>query len=160
MTVTSANPVVAAPVITIDGPTASGKGTVAHRVAKALGWDVNSGALYRLTALAAMRQGVAAGDEPAVAVAETLDVRFDGPHVYLEGGDVGHEIRREGGGQLRFPRGGVSRRAPGAAGRQPFPCRRRRWDGRDMGTVVFPMRPSRSSWWPTWSRGRRGGVSS
>ena len=123
MTVTSANPVVAAPVITIDGPTASGKGTVAHRVAKALGWDVlDSGALYRLTALAAMRQG-AAEDEPAVArVAETLDVRFDGPHVYLEGGDVGHEIRREEVGNFAsrvaaFP--GVRHAAGAPAG---FPC--------------------------------------
>ncbi|ETH25427.1 AAA domain protein [Bordetella pertussis CHLA-15] len=58
----------AAPVITIDGPTASGKGTIAHRVAKQLGWDVlDSGALYRLTALAALRRGLPATDEPAVA---------------------------------------------------------------------------------------------
>ncbi|MCG2606887.1 MAG: (d)CMP kinase, partial [Achromobacter sp.] len=58
---TSIDPIVtsAAPVITIDGPTASGKGTVAHRVAKALGWAVlDSGALYRLTALAAINRGV------------------------------------------------------------------------------------------------------
>ena len=142
MTVTSANPVVAAPVITIDGPTASGKGTVAHRVAKALGWDVlDSGALYRLTALAAMRQGVAAEDEPAVArVAETLDVRFDGPHVYLEGGDVGHEIRREEVGNF------ASRVAAFPGVRQALLERQRAFrvppglvaDGRDMGTVVFP----------------------
>ena len=141
MTVTSANPVVAAPVITIDGPTASGKGTVAHRVAKALGWDVlDSGALYRLTA-PAMRQGVAAEDEPAVArVAETLDVRFDGPHVYLEGGDVGHEIRREEVGNF------ASRVAAFPGVRQALLERQRAFrvppglvaDGRDMGTVVFP----------------------
>jgi cytidylate kinase len=87
----------AVPVIAIDGPTASGKGTVAHRVAKALGWAVlDSGALYRLTALAALDRGLSASDEPGVArVAETLDVRFDGPHVYLEGREVGHDIRRE-----------------------------------------------------------------
>ena len=163
MTVTSANPVVAAPVITIDGPTASGKGTVAHRVAKALGWDVlDSGALYRLTALAAMRQGVAAEDEPAVArVAETLDVRFDGPHVYLEGGDVGHEIRREEVGNFAsrvaaFP--GV-RRCWSASGLSV--CRRAWWPtGATWARWCSPMRPSRYSWWPTWSRGRRGGVSS
>jgi len=97
MTLTSSTDSSPAAVITIDGPTASGKGTVAHRVAKALGWDVlDSGALYRLTALAAIKPGVAADDEPGVArVAETLDVRFDGPHVYLEGADVGHDIRRE-----------------------------------------------------------------
>ena len=164
MTVTSANPVVAAPVITIDGPTASGKGTVAHRVAKALGWDVlDSGALYRLTALAAMRQGVAAGDEPAVArVAETLDVRFDGPHVYLEGGDVGHEIRREEVGNF------ASRVAAFPGVRQALLERQRAFrvppglvaDGATWARWCSPMRPSRSSWWPTWSRGRRGGVSS
>ena len=97
MTLTASNSASSAPVITIDGPTASGKGTVAHRVAKALGWAVlDSGALYRLTALAAINRGIAAEDEPAVArVAETLDVRFEGPHVYLEGVDAGHDIRRE-----------------------------------------------------------------
>lgn len=131
-----------APVITIDGPTASGKGTVAHRVAKALGWDVlDSGALYRLTALAAIQQGVAPDDEAGVArVAETLDVRFEGPHVYLAGADVGHDIRREEVGNFAsriaaFPgvrlalleRQRAFRVAPGLVA-----------DGRDMGTVVFP----------------------
>ena len=141
MTVTSANPVVAAPVITIDGPTASGKGTVAHRVAKALGWDVlDSGALYRLTALAAMRQGVPPRTAGGGRVAETLDVRFDGPHVYLEGGDVGHEIRREEVGNF------ASRVAAFPGVRQALLERQRAFrvppglvaDGRDMGTVVFP----------------------
>ena len=130
------------PVICIDGPTASGKGTVAHRVAKALGWAVlDSGALYRLTALAAINRGVDAADEPAVArVAETLDVRFDGPHVYLEGADVGHEIRREGVGNF------ASRVAAFPGVRQALLERQRAFrllpglvaDGRDMGTVVFP----------------------
>lgn len=133
------------PVITIDGPTASGKGTVAHRVAKALGWAVlDSGALYRLTALAALNRGLPAEDEPGVArVAETLDVRFEGPHVYLEGVDVGHEIRREEVGNFAscvaaFPgvrqalleRQRAFRVAPGLVA-----------DGRDMGTVVFPDAP-------------------
>lgn len=141
---TSIDPIVtsAAPVITIDGPTASGKGTVAHRVAKALGWAVlDSGALYRLTALAAINRGVDAADEPAVArVAETLDVRFDGPHVYLEGADVGHEIRREAVGNF------ASRVAAFPGVRQALLERQRAFrlfpglvaDGRDMGTVVFP----------------------
>ncbi|EHK65005.1 (d)CMP kinase [Achromobacter arsenitoxydans] len=131
-----------APVITIDGPTASGKGTVAHRVAKALGWAVlDSGALYRLTALAALRRGVAPDDEPGVArVAEALDVSFEGPHVYLEGADVGHDIRREEVGNF------ASRVAAFPGVRQALLERQRAFrlppglvaDGRDMGTVVFP----------------------
>ncbi len=131
-----------APVITIDGPTASGKGTVAHRVAKALGWDVlDSGALYRLTALAALNRGLDADDENAVAqVAQALDVRFEGPHVYLEGMDVGHEIREEAVGNF------ASRVAAFPGVRQALLERQRAFrlppglvaDGRDMGTVVFP----------------------
>ncbi|MEJ2894627.1 (d)CMP kinase [Bordetella avium] len=131
-----------APVITIDGPTASGKGTIAHRVAKKLGFAVlDSGALYRLTALAALNAGVAAQDESAVAaVAQALDVRFDGPHVYLQGVDAGHEIRREHVGNY------ASRVAAYPAVRQALLDRQRAFrlppglvaDGRDMGTVVFP----------------------
>lgn len=135
----------AVPVIAIDGPTASGKGTVAHRVAKALGWAVlDSGALYRLTALAALGRGLSADDEPGVAqVAETLDVRFDGPHVYLEGREVGHDIRREEVGNF------ASRVAAFPGVRQALLERQRAFrlppglvaDGRDMGTVVFPDAP-------------------
>jgi len=142
MTLTASNSASSAPVITIDGPTASGKGTVAHRVAKALGWAVlDSGALYRLTALAAINRGIAAEDEPAVArVAETLDVRFEGPHVYLEGVDAGHDIRREEVGNF------ASRVAAFPGVRQALLARQRAFrlppglvaDGRDMGTVVFP----------------------
>jgi cytidylate kinase len=145
MTLTSSETSPAVPVITIDGPTASGKGTVAHRVAKALGWTVlDSGALYRLTALAAIERGLDAGDEPAVArVAETLDVRFDGPHVYLEGREVGHEIRQEEVGNF------ASRVAAFPGVRQALLERQRAFrlapglvaDGRDMGTVVFPDAP-------------------
>ncbi|CAB3846633.1 Cytidylate kinase [Achromobacter anxifer] len=133
------------PVITIDGPTASGKGTVAHRVAKALGWAVlDSGALYRLTALAALNRGLPPEDEAGVArVAETLDVRFEGPHVYLEGLEVGHEIRREEVGNF------ASRVAAFPGVRQALLERQRAFrlapglvaDGRDMGTVVFPDAP-------------------
>ncbi|KGD97143.1 cytidylate kinase [Achromobacter sp. RTa] len=135
----------AVPVIAIDGPTASGKGTVAHRVAKALGWAVlDSGALYRLTALAALGRGLSADDEPGVAqVAERLDVRFDGPHVYLEGREVGHDIRREEVGNF------ASRVAAFPGVRQALLERQRAFrlppglvaDGRDMGTVVFPDAP-------------------
>lgn len=130
------------PVITIDGPTASGKGTVAHRVAKALGWAVlDSGAMYRVTALAALKRTISADDEAAVATAaQTLDVRFQGPHVYLEGIDVGHEIRLEHVGNY------ASRIAGYPAVRQALLERQRAFrvapglvaDGRDMGTVVFP----------------------
>jgi len=135
----------AVPVIAIDGPTASGKGTVAHRVAKALGWAVlDSGALYRLTALAALDRGLSADDEPGVArVAETLDVRFDGPHIYLAGREVGHDIRREEVGNF------ASRVAAFPGVRQALLERQRAFrlppglvaDGRDMGTVVFPDAP-------------------
>ncbi|MGE8611864.1 MAG: (d)CMP kinase [Achromobacter veterisilvae] len=135
----------AVPVIAIDGPTASGKGTVAHRVAKALGWAVlDSGALYRLTALAALDRGLSASDEPGVArVAETLDVRFDGPHVYLEGREVGHDIRREEVGNFAscvaaFPRVRRALLERQRAFRLPPGLVA---DGRDMGTVVFPDAP-------------------
>ncbi|WPL81365.1 (d)CMP kinase [Bordetella hinzii] len=131
-----------APVITIDGPTASGKGTIAHRVAKALGFTVlDSGALYRLTALAALDGGVRPEDEAAVAgVAQALDVRFDGPHMYLKGREVGHDIRQEHVGNY------ASRVAAYPAVRQALLERQRAFrqppglvaDGRDMGTVVFP----------------------
>ncbi|CAP42228.1 (d)CMP kinase [Bordetella petrii] len=130
------------PVIAIDGPTASGKGTVAHRVAKALGWAVlDSGALYRLTALAALNRGLAAEDEAGVAgVARGLDARFEGRHIYLEGVEVGEAIRQERVGNF------ASRIAAYPAVRQALLERQRAFrvppglvaDGRDMGTVVFP----------------------
>ncbi|MDM9558090.1 (d)CMP kinase [Bordetella petrii] len=130
------------PVIAIDGPTASGKGTVAHRVAKALGWAVlDSGALYRLTALAALNRGLAAEDEAGVArVAQELDARFEGRHIYLEGAEVGEAIRQERVGNF------ASRIAAYPAVRQALLERQRAFrappglvaDGRDMGTVVFP----------------------
>lgn len=129
------------PVIAIDGPTASGKGTVAHRVASALGWHVlDSGALYRLTALACMEGGVPVEDAEAVAqAARTLDVHFDG-RIRLAGADVTDAIRREAVGNLAsrlaalpqvraalLARQRDFRRAPGLVA-----------DGRDMGTIVFP----------------------
>lgn len=133
------------PVIAIDGPTASGKGTLAGRVARALGWAVlDSGSLYRLTALDAMRQGVDASDEQAVAqVAAGLDVCFEGHRILLRGDDVSADIRQEAVGNM------ASRIAAFPALRQALLERQRAFrkppglvaDGRDMGTVVFPDAP-------------------
>jgi len=133
------------PVITIDGPTASGKGTIAHRVAQVLGWSVlDSGALYRLSALACLDRGVDTADEAAVAaVARELDVQFKGEHVLLEGRDVAARIRDEEVGNL------ASAIAPQMPLRNALLARQRAFrcgpglvaDGRDMGTVVFPDAP-------------------
>ncbi|HLR78435.1 MAG TPA: (d)CMP kinase [Burkholderiaceae bacterium] len=133
------------PVITIDGPTASGKGTVAGRVAQALGWHtLDSGALYRLTALAVQRQGVDEADAPAVArVAANLDVVFSNGTIVLAGQDVTDAIRHETVGNL------ASRIATYNPVRQALLDRQRAFrrhpglvaDGRDMGTVVFPDAP-------------------
>lgn len=130
------------PVIAIDGPSASGKGTVAARVAAALGWHyLDSGALYRLTALAAQRAGVAWNDEARVAaIAAGLDVVFGENSIRLAGEEVGEAIRSEtissGASQVAvLPavraallfRQRAFRRAPGLVA-----------DGRDMASVVFP----------------------
>jgi cytidylate kinase len=130
------------PMIAIDGPTASGKGTVAQRVAQALGWHLlDSGALYRLCALAALRGGVDLDDTVALAaLAGALPVRFVAGGVQLDGDDVTAAIRDEAVGNaasriavqpaLRTALLGLQRgfrRPPGLVA-----------DGRDMGTVVFP----------------------
>ncbi|CAM3973105.1 (d)CMP kinase [Bordetella tumulicola] len=130
------------PVIAIDGPTASGKGTIAHRVAAALGWaTLDSGALYRLTALAALDRSLSADDEAGVAeVARALDVRFYGGRIFLENNEVSDAIRQEQVGNF------ASRIAAYPAVRQALLERQRVFrvppglvaDGRDMGTVVFP----------------------
>jgi cytidylate kinase len=135
----------AIPVITIDGPTASGKGTLADCVARALGWKVlDSGALYRLTALAALDQRRDTRDEGVVAqVARNLDVEFKDNRVFLAGNDVTGRIRKEQVGNLAskvaayglvrmalMERQRAFRRAPGLVA-----------DGRDMGTVIFPDAP-------------------
>lgn len=131
-----------APLIAIDGPTASGKGTVAQRVAQALGWAyLDSGALYRLCALRALRDGVDLDDEPGLAaLAATLPARFFDGRIELDGRDVTDAIRDESVGNaasriaalpaLRQALLGLQhsfRRPPGLVA-----------DGRDMGTVVFP----------------------
>jgi cytidylate kinase len=131
------------PVITIDGPTASGKGTVASRVAVALGYAfLDSGALYRLTALSAQQAGVDLSDEAAVArLAAGLDVRFVGEQILLSGQDVGDTIRVEQVGNA------ASRIATLPAVRQALVDLQHSFlktpglvaDGRDMGTVIFPQ---------------------
>lgn len=128
------------PVIAIDGPSASGKGTIAKRVAGALGFHyLESGSLYRLVALISLRKGL--WDEPALAQqAESMDVRFLGEEILLENQDVNDEIRLEEVGN----RASEVARMP--AVRQALLKRQRAFrqppglvaDGRDMGTVVFP----------------------
>jgi 3-phosphoshikimate 1-carboxyvinyltransferase len=132
----------AAPVIAIDGPSASGKGSVAARVAAALGFAyLDSGALYRLTALAAQRAGVAWDDEAAVAaIAAGLDVVFNGEDIRLAGVLVGDAIRTED------ISAGASKVAALPAVREALLFRQRVFntlpglvgDGRDMGSVIFP----------------------
>ncbi|MDP9109297.1 MAG: (d)CMP kinase [Pseudomonadota bacterium] len=133
------------PVITIDGPTASGKGTVAHRVAHTLGFHyLDSGALYRLTALTALRKNLDAHDEHGLAkAAEHLPCRFTGEHVFLANEDVSAAIRAEAVGNL------ASRIAALPAVRQALFALQHNFrappglvaDGRDMGTVIFPHAP-------------------
>lgn len=132
----------AAPVIAIDGPSASGKGSVAARVAAALGFAyLDSGALYRLTALAAQRGGIAWDDEAGVAaIAAGLDVVFTGEDIRLAGVLVGDAIRTED------ISAGASKVAALPAVREALLFRQRVFntlpglvgDGRDMGSVIFP----------------------
>jgi 3-phosphoshikimate 1-carboxyvinyltransferase len=130
------------PVLTIDGPTASGKGTLASAVAAELGYVLlDSGAVYRAVAIAALQAGVETYDEAALeALARSMDLRFAAGRTFLAGADVSDSLRLEAVGALAsrisaFPRVrqavlGVQtafRRLPGLVA-----------DGRDMGTVVFP----------------------
>jgi len=135
------------PVITIDGPSGSGKGTIARRVAAALGWHLlDSGALYRLLALAAHHRGIGLDDADALAgLARNLDVRFSADAageelIWLDGEPVRDELRTEEVGRgastvaaLQPVRDALLalqrsfRKAPGLVA-----------DGRDMGTQVFP----------------------
>jgi len=137
----------AVPVIAIDGPSGSGKGTVSRRVAQALGWHwLDSGALYRLVGLAGERAGLAPDDRAGhAALAEAMAVRFEATpegeeRVWLSGRDVTRDIRSEQAGEL------ASRVAAWAAVRTGLLNRQRAFriapglvaDGRDMGSVVFP----------------------
>jgi len=131
-----------APVIAIDGPTASGKGAVSAQVAGALGFHyLDSGALYRLTALAAREAGVDWADEAGVAaIASRLDVVFHAGGVLLNGREAGGAIRDE---EISS---GASKVAALPAVREALLFRQRTFhrapglvgDGRDMGSVVFP----------------------
>jgi 3-phosphoshikimate 1-carboxyvinyltransferase len=138
----------AMPVITVDGPSASGKGSLASNLAQKLGYHyLDSGALYRVTAFAALAQGLSleAKDEAAIAelassLVEKLHLRFEGDTVWLNGDDVSDAIRSEAGGMhasqvsvLPLVRQALIelqhsfRTLPGLVA-----------DGRDMGTVIFP----------------------
>lgn len=139
------------PVLAIDGPSGSGKGTVAGLLAKRLGWNLlDSGALYRLLAFAAGNHGIDLTNEEALKVlAAHLDVQFthakggQGQHIILEGDDVTDVIRTEQVGA------GASQVAALPAVRDALLQRQRAFleapglvaDGRDMGTVVFPSAP-------------------
>ena len=135
------------PVLTIDGPSGSGKGTVSRAAARALGWALlDSGALYRLVALAGRRAGVDLGDADALQrLARRFDIRFGADaagdeQVWLDGRDVTREIRTETAGN------DASKVASLPPVRAALLERQRRFaappglvaDGRDMGTVVFP----------------------
>ncbi len=138
------------PVITIDGPSGAGKGTIAHRVADHLGWQLlDSGALYRVVAHACQLEGISLDAEPDVAkLAETLAVEFvtdSGGEVLIHyrGADISPNIRTEQAGA------GASKVAAIPAVRAALLQRQRAFllppglvaDGRDMGTVVFPDAP-------------------
>lgn len=130
------------PVITVDGPSGSGKGTLVVRLAQHFGWhQLDSGALYRILAEKARIDDVELDDEPALVVlAEALEVRFDEGLVWLDNRDVTDEIRSETVGAAASKVAAIGpvreaivglqhsfRQAPGLVA-----------DGRDMGTVIFP----------------------
>ena len=141
------------PVICIDGPTASGKGTLSQGVAKALGYAwLDSGALYRLVGVAAEMAGISTHTDDlakpdhaqrVAAVAADMAVRFEGDRVYLGETDVSEAIRTEAAGM------GASRVSAVAPVRQALLALQHRFakapglvaDGRDMGTVIFPQAP-------------------
>lgn len=140
------------PVIAVDGPSGVGKGTISHRLARQLGWHfLDSGALYRLTALAARQVGIALDAEPEVAgIAAALAVRFlpqaaGDTRIVLHDQDVTDAIRTEGCGN------DASRVAALPAVRAALLERQRAFreppglvaDGRDMGTTVFPDAPAK-----------------
>ena len=138
------------PVITVDGPSGAGKGTISHMLADTLGWHfLDSGALYRVTGQACLMEGVSWDDQPAVTeIARHLDVSFTAAEsgeilVAYKGVDVSREIRTEEGGR------GASTVAAIPSVREALLARQREFqqapglvaDGRDMGTVVFPAAP-------------------
>ncbi len=133
------------PVITVDGPSGSGKGTISQLLAARLGWNfLDSGALYRALGLAAQARGIALDAQAALAaLAGRLELRFEGERILLDRRDVSDEIRTETSGNaaskvaaLPAVRAALldwqrdQARAPGLVA-----------DGRDMGSVVFPHAP-------------------
>lgn len=134
------------PVITIDGPSGAGKGTVSTQLAKELGWNfLDSGAIYRVLAIASMHHQIASDDESALLpLASSLDVNFEttknGSKIVLEGEDVTYSIRTEEVGSIASQIASLPRI------REALLRRQRAFkeepglvaDGRDMGTVVFP----------------------
>jgi CMP/dCMP kinase len=135
------------PIVTVDGPSGSGKGTISRAVAVQVGWHLlDSGALYRLVALAGLKHGLKPDDvEGHARLAASMDVRFDvgsdgEERVILAGEEVTRQIRSEEAGQ------GASRVAAWPGVRSALLQRQRAFaqppglvaDGRDMGTVVFP----------------------
>jgi 3-phosphoshikimate 1-carboxyvinyltransferase len=137
----------AVPVICVDGPTASGKGTLAAVLAEQLGYHfLDSGSLYRITGLAATRAGIAldvANEQAIVALLQSLPIHFEGSHIWLANEDVSDAIRTEEAGMnasrvSAFPAVRAAlidlqrgfRKLPGLVA-----------DGRDMGTMIFPQAP-------------------
>ena len=137
----------AVPVICVDGPTASGKGTLAAVLAEQLGYHfLDSGSLYRITGLAATRAGIAldvANEQAIVALLQSLPIHFEGSHIWLANEDVSEAIRTEEAGMnasrvSAFPAVRAAlidlqrgfRKLPGLVA-----------DGRDMGTMIFPQAP-------------------
>lgn len=131
------------PIITVDGPSGSGKGTISLRVAKQLGWHfLDSGAIYRVLGLMASRAGIGSENvDELVEMAKNMPLSFDGERVLLEQEEVTDKIRTESAGNLASKVAAIPRvrealltwqrnyaRPPGLVA-----------DGRDMGTVVFPQ---------------------
>jgi len=133
------------PIVTIDGPSGTGKGTIADLLARRLGWHcLDSGALYRALGLAAHRRGLDPGAvEALAALASAMQVEFRDRRVFLDGDEVSEAIRTEAVGDT------ASRVAVHSAVRERLLARQREVarrpglvaDGRDMGTVVFPDAP-------------------
>ena len=132
----------AVPVIAIDGPSASGKGTVAQLVAAKLGYHyLDSGALYRLLAMAAQRDGIPLTDEAGLAaLAERMEIRFEREQIWLDGALVGDELRGEQCAAAASKVAALPKVRAALLNKQHAFCRAPGLvaDGRDMASVVFP----------------------